>query len=88
VPAPKGIPADGTDFRIIAYIYRSSNKTDLAIVYFTEALKLDREENFRDGMIIDLGNLFLLHLRIDDFEKAFDYDMEYLNIVGTRISGL
>ena len=79
---------DGTDLRIIAQIYRSKNNTEMAINYFTEALKLDRRASFKDGMIVDLGNLFLLHMREDDYEKAFDCDIAYLNIVGKRISEL
>ena len=79
--------SDGTDHRIIAQIYLSYNKKVMAINYFSEALKLDQEAGYQDGMIIDLGNLFLLHLWEGDYEKAFDYDMEYLNVVGTTISG-
>ena len=78
--------ADGTDLRIIAHVYLSRNEPDLAIHYFDEALKFDRYEGFKNGVIVDLGNLFLLHRRKGDLKRATDFHVEYKKAQGTSIS--
>jgi len=80
--------ANGTDLRIIAHLYLSMNEPELAIHYFDEALKFDLYEGFKNGVIVDLGNLFLLHRRKGDLKRATDFHVEYKKARGTNNSVL
>lgn len=64
----------------IGYLNQQNGKIEVAIKYFTESLKLNRELNDTWGLAMSLNNLGMVYQNQGDFDVAIDYYSQSLKM--------